>query len=231
MTRIARPSPAPRKDAPRRAPAPVAEAGRWPDFSREEALIRGGRSPVAGVDEAGRGPLAGPVVAAAVVLDPARIPEGLNDSKLLPPARRDELFDEIVATADVAVASVSAARIDAINIRQATLEAMRRALAGLWRPPGYVLVDGRDLPGWAGPGEAVVKGDRLVASIAAASIVAKVTRDRMMSRLGVHFPAYGFERHAGYATAAHRVALLAQGPCPYHRMSFGMLDGDTDNEE
>ena len=192
--------------------------------------MRQGILPVAGVDEAGRGPLAGPVVAAAVVLDPDRIPEGLDDSKLIPPARREELFEAIVATADVAVASVSAARIDIIDIRQATLEAMRRAIRALCRPPAFILVDGRDLPGWPGPGEAVIKGDRLVASIAAASIVAKVTRDRMMSRLGTHYPVYGFERHAGYATAAHRSALVSQGPCPFHRMTFGMLDVDVDNE-
>ena len=183
------------------------------------------------MDEAGRGPLAGPVVAAAVVLDPDRIPEGLDDSKLIPPERREELFEAIVATADVAVASVSAARIDIIDIRQATLEAMRRAIRALCRPPAFILVDGRDLPGWHGPGEAVIKGDRLVASIAAASIVAKVTRDRMMSRLGAHYPVYGFERHAGYATVAHRSALVSQGPCPFHRMTFGMLDVEVDNED
>lgn len=197
-----------------------------PDFSREAELLASGIRPVAGVDEAGRGPLAGPVVAAAVILDPDRVPEGLDDSKLLAPARRDELFEIVLATAHVSVASVSAARIDATDIRKASLEAMRRALAGLCTTPGFALVDGRDVPPWPGLCRAVVKGDRLVASIAAASIVAKVTRDRMMARLGLHFPGYGFERHAGYATAAHRGALERLGPCPFHRMTFGSCAED-----
>jgi ribonuclease HII len=214
----------------RPAPKPAA-APAWPDYRRERSLMRKGFRPVAGVDEAGRGPLAGPVVACAVVLDPKRIPNGLADSKLLTAARRDELYEEILATADVAVASMSAARIDATDIRKASLEAMRRALGGLVKPPGYILVDGRDLPAWDGPGEAVVKGDRLVCSIAAASIVAKVTRDRLMMRLGRHYPAYGFERHAGYATAAHRSALAENGPCPFHRFTFSPLGGAIVNEE
>ncbi|MFO1147720.1 MAG: ribonuclease HII [Alsobacter sp.] len=194
-----------------------------PDFSREKALLKRGVRPVAGVDEVGRGPLAGPVVAAAVVLDPRRVPGGLDDSKLLPPARREALYEEIMATAQVSVASVSAPRIDAINILRASLEAMRRALAGLPDRPGHILVDGPMLPPWEGQGEAVVKGDSLVASIAAASIVAKVTRDRMMARLSLHYPVYGFERHAGYATRHHRQALQEHGPCPFHRMSFAAL--------
>lgn len=194
-----------------------------PDFTREAALLRGGVMPVAGVDEAGRGPLAGPVVAAAVILDPDRVPEGLNDSKQLAADRREALFEAILATADVAVASVSAASIDATDIRQATLRAMTRAVAGLRRSPRHILVDGRDLPPCGVAGEAVIRGDGLVASIAAASIVAKVTRDRLMSRLGRQFPGYGFERHAGYATAVHRDAIRALGPCPFHRLSFGPL--------
>ncbi|MHB2166959.1 ribonuclease HII [Alsobacter sp. R-9] len=194
-----------------------------PDFAREAALIRSGHVPVAGIDEVGRGPLAGPVVAAAVILDPDRLPTGLDDSKALTAERREQLFDVIMATSDVAVASVPASRIDAINIRAATLEAMRRAVAGLRRPPLFLLVDGRDVPACPVPGEAVVGGDARVASIAAASIVAKVTRDRLMARLGRHYPDYGFERHAGYATAAHRAAIRAVGPCPYHRLSFGPL--------
>lgn len=206
---------------------------RGPDFSRETALIRSGTVPVAGIDEVGRGPLAGPVVAAAVILDPDRLPSGLDDSKALTAERREILFEAIVATADVAVASVPASRIDAINIRAATLEAMRRAVAGLRRSPVFLLVDGRDVPPCPVPGEAVVGGDGLIASIAAASIVAKVTRDRMMARLGRHYPDYGFERHAGYATAAHRAAIRAVGPCPYHRLSFGPLFGGEgrDGEE
>lgn len=196
-----------------------------PDFSRERALLRAGRAPVAGVDEAGRGPLAGPVMAAAVVLDPDRIPDGLNDSKQLTADRREALFEMIVATADVAVASVSAASIDATDIRRATLEAMRRAVGGLRRAPVHLLVDGRDLPPGPVPGDAVIRGDGLVLSIAAASIVAKVTRDRLMARLGRHYPGYGFERHAGYATAVHRDAIRALGPCPFHRLTFGPLFG------
>lgn len=202
-----------------------------PDFSREAARLRAGARPVAGVDEVGRGPLAGPVVAAAVILDPDRVPAGLDDSKRLAAERREALYEEILATADVAVASVSAARIDAVNIRRASLEAMARALAALPRRPGYVFVDGRDLPPWDGPGEAVIKGDSLVASIAAASIVAKVTRDRMMVRLGRHYPAYGFESHAGYATGAHRRALHDHGPCPFHRLTFGSARPSEVNEE
>lgn len=210
------------------APEPLPAA---PDFRRERALMRKGFGLVAGVDEAGRGPLAGPVVASAVVLNPKRVPKGLADSKLLTPARRDELFEEILATADVAVCSMSAATIDATDIRKATLEAMRRALSGLAARPHFILVDGRDLPTWEGPGEAVVKGDRLVCSIAAASIVAKVTRDRLMSRLGATYPDYGFERHAGYATAAHRAALADKGPCPFHRFTFSPLGGAMVNED
>lgn len=202
-----------------------------PDFKRERALMRDGYAIVAGVDEAGRGPLAGPVVASAVVLNPRRIPKGLADSKMLAAARREELFEEILASADVAVCSMSAAAIDATDIRKATLEAMRRALSGLAARPDYILVDGRDLPRWEGPGEAVIKGDMLVCSIAAASIVAKVTRDRLMSRLGAAYPDYGFERHAGYGTAAHRAALAAVGPCPFHRFTFSPLGGAAVNEE
>ncbi len=202
-----------------------------PDFKREKALLKQGVRPVAGVDEVGRGPLAGPVVAAAVVLDPRRVPKGLDDSKLLAPARREALYEEIMATAEVSVASVSAPRIDAINILRASLEAMRRALAGLPECPGHILVDGNMLPPWEGQGEAVIKGDSLVASIAAASIVAKVTRDRMMARLSLHYPVYGFERHAGYATRQHRQALQAHGPCPFHRMSFAALASDEQTDD
>jgi ribonuclease HII len=202
-----------------------------PDFTREAALYRRGMAPVAGVDEAGRGPLAGPVVAAAVILDPDRVPPGLDDSKKLQPAQREALYEAILITADVAVASVSAARIDETDIRKASLEAMRRALAALRHRPAFVLVDGRDLPPWPGPGEAVIKGDALVASIAAASIVAKVTRDRMMSRLGRCFPGYGFERHAGYPTAAHRAAIGSLGHCPFHRMTFGSAALDAETNE
>ena len=194
-----------------------------PDFSRESEALARGLWPVAGVDEAGRGPLAGPVVAAAVILDPDRIPQGLADSKLLTPARRESLFSEILATAQIGVGSVCAARIDAINIRQATLLAMRRAVAALPVAPVRVLVDGNDPPVLPCACEAIVKGDGRVLSIAAASIVAKVMRDRAMTRLDKAFPGYGFAEHAGYGTPRHRAALASLGPCPEHRRSFGML--------
>lgn len=193
-------------------------------FAREEDCRRRGLWPVAGVDEVGRGPLAGPVVAAAVVVDPDRIPEGLTDSKKLTPARREALYAFILESAAVSVASVPASVIDRINIRQATLAAMARALRGLPVRPLHAFVDGRDCPPDAPcPTEAVVKGDLTVASIAAASIVAKVTRDRLMSRLCRQFPVYGFSSHAGYGTQAHLSAIAAHGPSPFHRMSFAPL--------
>ncbi len=192
-----------------------------PDFRLEREALKAGHRPIAGTDEAGRGPLAGPVVAAAVILDPKRIPEGLNDSKLLSAARRDELFEEIIATAFVSIASSGASRIDTTDIRKASLDAMRRAVAGLQVAAGFVLVDGKDVPpGLACPGRAVVKGDARSVSIAAASILAKVTRDRMMARACTVFPGYGFSSHAGYGTAAHRKGIELHGPCMLHRMSF-----------
>jgi ribonuclease HII len=188
----------------------------------ERRLLERAVWPVAGVDEAGRGPLAGPVAAAAVILDPARLPRGLNDSKLLAPDERERLFETIMARAlAVAVGFASAAEIDAVNIRQATFRAMRRALAALAASPAYVLIDGNDLaPDLCCPGETIVKGDGAVLSIAAASIVAKVARDRLMRRLCAVHPAYGFSRHVGYATEAHLAAIAAHGPCPFHRLSF-----------
>ena len=178
--------------------------------------------PVAGMDEAGRGPLAGPVAAAAVILDPQNLPRGLNNSKLLAPQERERLYELILARAlAVAVGFSSAAEIDAVNIRQATFRAMRRALAALAAQPLHVLVDGNDLaPSLCCAGETIVKGDGVVLSIAAASIVAKVTRDRLMRRLCAVYPAYGFGQHVGYATPAHLAAIEAYGPCPYHRLSF-----------
>ncbi|WFU09663.1 ribonuclease HII [Rhizobium sp. CB3090] len=195
-----------------------------PTFELELIARRAGHWPVAGADEAGRGPLAGPVVAAAVILDPERIPEGLNDSKQLSAIRREALFVEILATATVAIASSSAARIDITDIRKASLDAMRRAICSLAVPASYVLTDGLDVPsGLACPGKAVVKGDARSFSIAAASIVAKVTRDRMMARAGLVFPAYGFASHVGYATPEHRAGIEKHGPCSLHRMSFRPL--------
>jgi len=173
------------------------------------------------VDEAGRGPLAGPVVAAAVILDVGSIPQGLNDSKKLSPKRRLELFEIICACAHVGVAAGSVGRIDRTDIRQATLYAMRMALAGLSCTPSCVLIDGRDVPsGLICHGQAVIGGDARSLSIAAASIVAKVTRDRMMHAASAHFPGYGFERHMGYGTAMHLHALQTLGACALHRRTF-----------
>ena len=176
---------------------------------------------VAGTDEAGRGPLAGPVVAAAVILNPERFPLGLDDSKKLSAEKREALFAEILSSADVAVATSSSKHIDRTDIRKASLDAMRRALALLPHPPQFALIDGRDIPpGLHCPGRAVVKGDSRSLSVAAASIVAKVLRDRMMTHAAGSFSQYGFERHAGYGTAMHRQAISDHGPCPLHRMSF-----------
>ena len=194
-----------------------------PDFSLENAARREGLWPVAGADEAGRGPLAGPVAAAAVVLDPDNIPDGLDDSKRLDAAQRETLFAEILARATaVAFASLCAASIDAGDIRKASLEAMRRAVAGLPFPPLMVLADGRDVPpGLPCLGRAVVRGDQRSQSIAAASIVAKVVRDRMMARAGACDGRYGFELHMGYATVRHRAAIVEHGPASrLHRLSF-----------
>lgn len=195
-------------------------------FHRETQAIASGLWPLAGVDEVGRGPLAGPVVAAAVILDPQAVPEGLDDSKNLSAARREELFTLIAHSAlAIGVASATAAEIDAINIRQATLLAMRRAVAALAVAPVCVLVDGNDPPVFACSCECVIGGDAQIASIAAASIIAKVTRDAMMARLCARYPAYGFSAHAGYGTPQHRGALLAHGPCPEHRYSFAPVKG------
>ena len=179
---------------------------------------------IAGVDEVGRGPLAGPVVAAAVILDLACVPAGLADSKTLSAKKRAALFALIMEHAQaVAVASVPASVIDQINIRQATLRAMAGALSALSIKPDAILVDGRDLPVFPVAGEAVIGGDGKVLSIAAASIVAKMMRDQMMERLGAHYPVYGFADHAGYGTARHLEALKTHGPCPVHRLSFAPL--------
>lgn len=188
--------------------------------TRERHHIRCGRGTVAGLDEVGRGPLAGPVVAAAVVLDMKRIPKGLFDSKALSADRREELFVEILATASVGIASVGAAEIDRINIRQASLAAMCRALAALPCIPDAALVDGNDPPPLPCEIETVIKGDASIPSIAAASIVAKVIRDRMMRRLAMLHPEYGFATNVGYSTAVHLAALDREGPCPHHRRSF-----------
>lgn len=176
---------------------------------------------VAGVDEAGRGPLAGPVVAAAVILDDLHPIAGLADSKKLSPTKRERLYDEIRAKAlCCSVAEASVEEIDRLNILQATLLAMRRAVEGLRLKPTKVLVDGNRLPPLPMLAEAIVKGDSKVAAISAASILAKVTRDRWCAQYHVEFPAYGFDGHKGYGTAEHLAALRLHGPCPQHRRSF-----------
>lgn len=192
-----------------------------PDYALEEAAFRAGARVVAGVDEVGRGPLAGPVTAAAVVLDIARMPEGINDLKKLPPKRREMLALAIMESCDWAVGHASVEEIDALNILRASHLAMCRALAGLRQRPDLALIDGnmlpRDLPM---PGQAVVKGDARSLSIAAASLVAKLLRDRIMVDLAQQHPGYGWEVNAGYPTKAHRQALLDLGVTPYHRRSF-----------
>jgi ribonuclease HII len=210
-----------RKPAECSAPRlPLAEAPIRPTFKRERAAIKRGVWPVAGCDEAGRGPLAGPVVAAAVILDPKRIPRGLNDSKKLTPERRAVLYARICATAEVGVAVASRARIDRDNIRQASLWALARAVKALPTEPRFVFVDGCDRIEAACDCEAVISGDALVLSIAAASIVAKVARDRLMAQVGAAHPGYGFERHMGYSVPEHFQALTRLGPTIHHRRSF-----------
>lgn len=185
------------------------------------ALQWGVNGLIAGVDEAGRGPLAGPVMAAAVILDDMRPIKGLADSKKLTAHKRELLFDEIRAKAlCFAVAQASVQEIDGLNILQATLLAMRRAVEGLRLSPKLVLVDGNRLPRLPMRAEAIVKGDALVAAISAASILAKVTRDRWCLEIDERYPAYGFARHKGYGTALHLAALQVHGACPEHRTTF-----------
>src|SRR5215468_3509020 len=191
-----------------------------PSFRRERALIKRGVWPVAGCDEAGRGPLAGPVVAAAVVLDPKRIPKGIDDSKRLTAEQREDLFDKICATSSVAVAFASPARIDRDNILRASLWALARAVQALPEIPQHVFVDGRDRLATPCECEAVIGGDGLVMSVAAASIIAKVTRDRLMCALAQECPGYGFESHKGYAVPEHLEALDRLGPSAHHRSFF-----------
>jgi ribonuclease HII len=189
----------------------------------ENALARAGLVPVAGIDEAGRGACAGPLVVAAVVLDKAsikRIP-GLADSKLLSPAAREEIYDRVVSCAlDWHTTVISHAEIDALGLHVCNVEGMRRACAGLTKRPAYVLTDGFTFLGLGAPELAMWKGDRVAASVAAASVVAKVTRDRMMCELDERYPVYGFRRHKGYVTDEHLRALAEHGPSPVHRQSF-----------
>ena len=189
----------------------------------ENVLARAGLSPVAGIDEAGRGACAGPLVVAAVVLDCAtirRIP-GLADSKLLTPEERETIYDGVLRWAlDWHVVTIPPQEVDALGLHVCNVEGMRRALAGLRHRPGYVLTDGFPVRGLGAPALAVWKGDQVTASVAAASVVAKVTRDRMMVALDEFYPAYGFARHKGYSTPEHMTALCAWGPCPEHRYSY-----------
>jgi ribonuclease HII len=225
--------PRPAKTAPR---LPLKEPVLCPSFRRERRLIAKGVWPIAGCDEAGRGPLAGPVVAAAVILDPARVPRGLDDSKRLDAPTREKLYAKICASAEVAVAMAPPARIDRDNILRASLWALARAVAALPVRPRLVFVDGRDRIDVACECEAVIGGDGIVASIAAASIVAKVTRDRLMAQLGAAHPGYGFERHMGYSVPEHFDALDRLGPTIHHRRSFapvaialGLVPAETDD--
>ncbi len=193
----------------------------FPDMSFEDAALSRGFGLIAGVDEVGRGPLAGPVTAAAVILDPARVPEGLADSKQLSEKRRNALYDEIFATATVSIAHASVEEIDRINILRASHLAMERAVAGLALAPDHLLIDGNMIPrGLAVSAEAIVKGDARSLSIAAASIVAKVCRDRLMVDLAQQHPGYGWEKNAGYPSPAHKEALRNLGVTPHHRRSF-----------
>lgn len=192
-----------------------------PDFSFETAATARGAHRIAGVDEVGRGPLAGPVTAAAVVLSPGHIPDGLRDSKALTAKRRAALADEIMTCAQVSIAHASVEEIDRLNILQATYLAMRRALAGLPAAPDHALIDGNRLPPDLPCGaDCVVKGDARCLSIAAASIVAKVARDAIMVDLAQQHPGYGWETNAGYGSKAHLEALRNLGVTPHHRRSF-----------
>lgn len=192
-----------------------------PEIENQIRHRNGSASVIAGVDEVGRGPWAGPVTACAVVLDPKNIPVGLKDSKKLAAKKRESLFDQIMATADVGIAHVSVEEIDQINILQASLLAMKKALGNLKYPPTYALIDGnRTPPNLEIPSECIVKGDGKCQSIAAASIVAKVTRDRIMVALAQQFPWYGWETNAGYGTKAHQDGLKSHGVTQHHRRSF-----------
>ena len=193
----------------------------FPNFEREQGLINEGCSIIAGVDEVGRGPLAGPVTAAAVILDPLNIPDNLNDSKVLSSKKREKLFEELKFSSIFAVASVSPEEIDKLNILQASLLAMVNAVSNLKVKPNHILIDGNKVPDrLVGRATAIVKGDSKVLSIAAASIIAKVTRDKLMRDLDSEFPVYGWAKNAGYPTQCHMNAIVKYGVTPHHRRSF-----------
>ena len=193
-----------------------------PDLELERELIECGSSPVAGVDEAGRGPLAGPVVAAAVILPCGYSQDFLDDSKKVSSKRRDVLYEELTRDSQVywGVAFAEVSEIDELNILRATHTAMKRAALALPVRPVFCLIDGLDVPGFPLAAKGVVRGDGISLSIAAASIIAKVTRDRRMQELAEEFPVYGFAKHKGYGTQAHMEALREYGPCREHRRSF-----------
>jgi ribonuclease HII len=196
-----------------------------PLLKYESELWARGVNRIAGMDEAGRGPLAGPVVAAAVVFPEGAFIEGVRDSKTVPPKERVILYDLIIRSASAVGLGVSDEKtIDRINILQATYLAMRRAALRLFPAPQHILVDGRGLPGTGMPETAIVKGDRKSFTVAAASIVAKVTRDRMMAEYDLRYPQYGFSRHKGYGTKAHVQAIKEFGYCELHRRSFRLPD-------
>lgn len=198
----------------------IADSRIKPTFELEAAELQLGFGPVAGVDEAGRGPWAGPVVAAAVILDPNKIPASIDDSKALDEDARAFLYNRIVKVAGIGVGIADVARIDRDNILGATLWAMGEAVAALGEKPNLVLIDGNKAPRLAMPTRTIVKGDAKCLSIAAASIIAKVTRDRMMMQLARDYPGYGFERHKGYGTPEHQSAIHKLGVCDLHRRSF-----------
>lgn len=192
----------------------------FPNFTFESQGLRDGHTLICGIDEAGRGPWAGPVVASAVILDPKNIPQGLNDSKKLNEAKREALFDPIRYSSKVGIGIVCAAEIDEINILQATFLAMQRAFEQLVIKPDLALIDGNKSPNLICKTQTIIGGDAKSLSIAAASIIAKVTRDRVMHQLDQTYPHYGFGKHKGYGTAAHAAALAIHGPCAEHRKSF-----------
>jgi ribonuclease HII len=198
----------------------AAELRPRPTFELEAAELQLHGGPVAGVDEAGRGPLAGPVVAAAVILDPERIPDGIDDSKVLDEEAREFLYGRLKATAVFGVGIADVARIDKLNILHATMWAMAQAVAQLPQMPKLVAIDGNRAPKLKCPARTVVKGDARCLSIAAASIIAKVTRDRIMVKLAGEHPGYGFERHKGYGTPEHQEAISRLGVTVHHRRSF-----------
>ena len=194
-------------------------------YAYEQALRLHGFPSVAGADEAGRGACAGPLVAGAVILPPDLRPDGLNDSKLMTAAARDRAYDQITANAAWSAAIIPAVEVDRMGVQQANYTALRQAVAGLNASPGLVLFDGFAVPGVAIRSQAVIKGDRLAACISAASVIAKVTRDRIMIELHETHPVYGFAAHKGYSTAAHQAAIDEHGPCPEHRFSYANVPG------